>query len=465
MSKRRLRIDVAFDNATEALFVLDAKRRVVFFNKGCVELCGCPAEDVLGLPCLFTSDTGITPLGTVTGALAPPDEIFSEEVLAVPKYFVNRQTGQSLAKLVNFHRICSDEGDTYVLGIVIDVPKAKPPIEVSMLTQVHAELGALRHALRQRYRLNSIVAKSAAMLRVLEQINAARQSLVSVALIGEAGVGKEHVARAIHYESEHGSKAFVPIDCQQLPPDEVRSSIERLLGSDWNEITPVSALHPGCLYLQHVEALPRELQQRLLDFLAGDSGRAFRQHVRLIVSSERDLAEAVAADRLIESFYYQVTSLQIAVPSLRKRLEELRLFAQHFVEESNRAGGKQITGISADVWTQLEEYSWPGNLDELREVIVAAHSNCKGSVIAASDLPLRFRSGLDAESLSPSTPSLFEPLSSLLQRVERQHVEAALQQAKGNKMNAAKLLGLSRVALNSRLEAFGLSSDGSDSET
>ena len=96
---------------------------------------------------------------------------------------------------------------------------------------------------------------------------------------------------------------------------------------------------------------------------------------------------------------------------------------------------------------------------------MAAHSNCKGSVIAASDLPLRFRSGLDAESLSPSTPSLFEPLSSLLQRVERQHVEAALQQAKGNKMNAAKLLGLSRVALNSRLEAFGLSSDGSDSET
>lgn len=465
MSKRRLRIDVAFDSATEALFVLDAKRRVVFFNRGCVELCGCPSEDVLGLPCLFSSDAGSTPLGAVTSALAPPDEVFAEEVLSVPKYFANRQTGQSQAKLVNFHRIRNDEGDTFILGLIIDVPKAKPPIEESLLTQVHAELGALRHALRQRYRLSSIVAKSASMLRVLEQINAARQSMMSIALIGEAGAGKEHVARAIHYESEHGAKAFVPIDCLHLPPDEVRSSIERLLESDWNEITPVSALHPGCLYLQHVEALPRELQQRLLDFLEADSGRAFRQHVRLIVSSEQDLAEAVAADRMIESFYYQVTCMPIAVPPLRTRLEELRLFAQHFIEESNRTGGKQITGIAADVWSQLEEYSWPGNLDELRDVIFAAHSNCKGSVIAANDLPLRFRSGLDAQSLSPATPSLFEPLASLLQRVERQHVEAALQQAKGNKTNAAKLLGLSRVALNSRLEAFGLSGEGADSES
>lgn len=456
MAKRRLRLDITLDESPEPVFALDAKRRVVFFNKGCVELCGWPAEDLLGLPCHFVNDPARASLAAVTAALAPPGEVFTGEIAAVPKYFVNRQNGQSIAKMVYFFCVHDDRKAPVVIGFIADMPRGKVAIEQSVLTQVHAELGALRHALRQRYRLNSVIAKTPAMLRVIEQINAARQSLLSVAITGEAGVGKEHVARAIHYESEHGAKALVPIDCQHLPPQEIRESLERLVGSDWTEITPVSSLHPGCLYLQHVTHLPRELQQLLLDFFALDSGKAFRQQVRLVVSSEQDLSEALAEDRLSEAFYFQITGLQIDVPPLRQRLDELRLLAQHFVEACNRTENKQITGISAEVWPQLEEYSWPGNLDELYAVIYDAHAACKGTAIQATDLPLRFRSGLDAQSLSPSVPVTFEPLQSVLDRVEKLHVEAALQQAKGNKTTAAKLLGLSRVALNSRLSSFGI---------
>lgn len=454
MSKRRLRIDLAFEESREPVFVLDAKRKVVFFNRGCVELSGWPPEDVLGLTCQFANDPSRASLAALTAALAPPDDVFAGEVTAVAKFFVNRQTGKSFAKMVYFHCMAGDTKESLVIGFICDVPRTRSPIEPNVLTLVHAELGALRHVLRQRYRLSSIIAKTPPLLRVIEQINAARHSMLTVAITGEAGVGKEHIARAIHYESEHGAKALVPIDCRHLPAADVRDSIERLIGSDWKEITPVSALHPGCVYLKHVESLPRDLQQRLLDFFVDDSGKAFRKQVRLIVSSEGHLAEAVADDRLSEHFYYQITALQIAVPPLRERLDELRLLAQYFVEECNRTASKQVTGIAHDVWPQLEEYAWPGNLDELREVIREAHMACTGTAIQALHLPLRFRSGLDAQSLSPTSPVVLEPLQSLLARVEKQHVETALQQAKGNKTLAAKLLGLSRVALNSRLAAF-----------
>ncbi len=456
MAKRRLRLDITLDGSREPVFALDAKHRVVFFNKGCVDLCGWPEIDVLGLPCQFANEPARASLAAVTAALAPPEEVYAGEIAAVPKYFINRQSGQSVAKMVYFHCAHDERNAPIVIGFIADMPRGKVAVEQNVLTQVHAELGALRHSLRQRYRLNSVIAKTPPMLRVIEQINAARQSMLSVAISGEAGTGKEHVARAIHYESEHGAKALVPIDCQHLPAAEIRDSIERLVGSDWTEITPVSALHPGCLYLKHVEYLPRELQQRLLDFFAVETGKAFRQQVRLIVSSEHELSQALADERLSEAFYFQVTGLQVVVPPLRERLDELRLLAQHFVENCNRTESKQVTGISADVWPQFEEYSWPGNLDELWAVIYDAHAACKGTAIQVSDLPLRFRSGLDAQSLSPSLPVVFEPLQSLLDRVEKQHVEAALQQAKGHKTNAAKLLGLSRVALNSRLIAFGI---------
>lgn len=451
MSKRRLRIENILKDSIDPIFVLDSQRRVVFFNQGCTEISGWSSDDVLGQTCLLATESDRTSLAALTGALAPPAEVFHGEPLAIAKYFVHRQTGHSIARMVHFY-VLHDADEPLVLGLIQELPKLKPSIEPSVITQVHAELGALRQVLRQRYRLNSLIARSPSMRLVLDQIQVARHTISSVALIGEAGVGKEQVARAIHYESEQGAQAFVPIDCRHLPAQDLRQSLGRLIESDWKAMTPVSALHPGCIYLRNIESMPRELQQRLIDFFLTDVGRAFRKHVRFMVSSEGDLSHAVQSNELLDEFTHHCSAITIRIPTLRQRLDELRILAQHFLEEANRATpSHQVTAFANDVWNVFEEYTWPGNLDELRAVVFESHGLCPSSVVQTTHLPLRLRSGLDAQSMSPQAPRQFEPLESLLSRTEQQHIAAALQQAQGNKTVAAKLLGISRAALNARL--------------
>lgn len=456
MAKRRVKIEEALSGTTTPVFAVDAERRILFFNSGCEELTGWPVEDVRWQTCHFASDVDRTSVAALTGTLCPPPESFLGEAHSVPKFFVHKTSGVSAARMIHFFPLSGPAGVEFVLGVVTEVPQPRITVESSVVGQMHAELASLRHSLRARFSLKSMIAKSNAMLRVLDQINAARQSLVTVSVSGPPGSGKEHVARAIHYESKFAGKAFVPLDCWHLPAHEIRESVIRIIESDWAEMTPIASLQPGAIYLKHADRLPRELQQRLVDFLSTDRGAAFRSRVRLMISSDSDLLIALHDGRVSEDFYFRVTGLKIELPPLRERLAEIRVLAQHFVEDRNRSGEKQITGISADVWSQLEEYNWPGNLDELRQVISDAHTACLRTVIGSDHLPFRFRTGLDAQTQSPTKPTTIEPLDELLSRVERQQIEAALKQANFNKTLACKWLGISRVSLYRRMETLGI---------
>lgn len=454
---RRFRIETALESTACPVFIVNAAREVVFVNGGVTELTGWKGADVLGSKCSFTSSSDRASLESLTGALCPPQEAFHGEHVCVAKFFVHHQTGNSLARLVHFFPLAIDASVRSVMGIVTALPKAKSLVETLPLSQVHAELASLRHELRSRFGTKSLVARTACMQRVLEQVMAAQRSMVSVALCGEDGSGKEQVARAIHYESELGSKTFVPIDCRRLPPREVEDSLNRLMASDWTEMTPIAAMHPGCLFLKCVNHLTRDLQARIVSFLHTEQGVEFRRRVRLIVSLDDDPSLCLEQEQLTEDFFFAVSGLRIDLPPLRSRLPELRVLSQLFLEECNRVGNHQITGIASDVWTLLESYGWPGNLNELRQVMVEAHAAAKASTkIETSHLPFRFRSGLDAQSIAPHVSRTFEPIEQLLSRVEREHIEGALEFAKSNKALAAKLLGITRHSLYRRMEAVGL---------
>ena len=462
MAKRRVKIEEALNGTTTPLFAVDADRRILFFNRGCEDLTGWLVEDVRWQTCHFASDADRTSVAALTGTLCPPPESFLGEAHSVPKYFTHQTTGASAARMIHFFPLIGPAGVEFVLGVVTDVPQPRISVEASVVGQMHAELASLRHSLRARFSLKSLIAKSNAMLRVLDQINAARQSLVTVCLSGPSGSGKEHVARAIHYESTFAGKAFVPLDCLHLPAHEVRESVIRVIESDWAEMTPIASLQPGAIYLKHVDRLPRELQQRLVEFLDTERGAAFRSRVRLIVSSESDLLTSLQDGRLTDDFYFRATGLKIELPPLCERVAEIRVLAQHFVEDCNRTRDRQITGISPDVWPQLEEYNWPGNLDELRQVITDAHTACQRTVIGSDHLPFRFRTGLDAQAQSPIRPTTIEPLDELLTRVERQQIEAALKLASFNKTLACKWLGITRPVLYRRMETLGIADPTSE---
>ena len=464
-ASRRIRFETAINSVTTPTFVIDQSRRVVFVNSACEQLTGWTSDELIGQLCEFASHVEPSDIRCVTGTLCPPPSAFEQHPQIVAKQFVHRKTGRSVTLPIHFIPLRDADETAFVLGVAGETSAKAKSLDMSLVTEIHAELAALRHSIRDRFRVTSIIGKSPAMHRILSQINSAAAAATvtssairtSVFIHGAPGTGKEHVARTIHYESAAKSKAFVPIECKRLPFEELSNVLGRLFETDWQELSSIAALQPGCLFLNDVEAIPRDLQQRMLDFLAGSNGLRFLSNVTLISASTIPCAELLSQSRLLDRLYFSLTSLPIEIPPLAERRDDLPLLAQHFLEACNQGHDRQVAGFAADVLALIREYNWPGNLDELKQVVQASHEACDENTIRVSHLPFRFRTGLDAQAIGPQ--ELFEPLETTLARVEREQIEAALQAANNNKAKAATLLGMTRASLYRRLEGLGIATE------
>ena len=435
------------------VFVVDSRRVVLFFNRGCEELTGWTAGDLIGKVCEVHTDGIVGQVTTLLSALCPP---------AVSEPTSNRihvltRDGESLDRVVHFFPLApleasTDENTPLRWQGVIGLPQS--PLNVSPISaesERHAELSALKSNLRRRYSLSQVVAAESSMQRILAQLQLAVASNVTIAFCGPAGAGKEHLARAVHYAGETRIRAFVPVDCR-LPTEQLNEILGRLRRVETEDL-PIPVLRVGAVLLQHVESLPREWQLWLTKSVDLEPGP---HAVRWMLASEQDLNRLVENETLLGEFRDRFGVLDVALPALRDRTADFPLLAQHALEECNVGCHKQITGFSPDVWHELRAYNWPGQLDELFAVIREAHATSAGPLVTVPDLPFRFRAGQDAQSVSPP-PSIEQvPLEELLLRVEREQIQSALSRAAGSKQLAADLLGIPRAKLYRRMEAHGL---------
>jgi DNA-binding NtrC family response regulator len=455
--RRGASIQKTIQSAATPVFALNERRLLTLFNAGCEALTGWTAEDVLGEQCDYAGDDNPSHVTAVTTALCPPPEVFSGGVTAsVPAEILHRD-GHSLAKQIHFVPLRDAEGHVLsVVGLITERDLVNV-VEAPLSQRMHAEVAALRNALRTRYGVKSVVARTPAMLRVLQQVDLARRGMSPALLRGERGVGKEHLARVIHTESETRNRSFVPLDCRTLPEFEVRQTLRRLFSRDPDDRRPEStlstALQPGTLFLQHVEALSRDLQEFVAKELAGDSPRI---SVRILAGTQVDLAAAVEKESFREDLYFRLTALEIAVPPLRERIDEIPLLAQVFLEERNRGAELQRSGLSEDVLRQFAEYRWPGNLDELAAVVGEAWAVAANPQIQAADLPFRFRTGRDAQDSTSDDAVRVMPLEEFLAAAERDEIQRVLELCRHNRSRAAALLGMNRPKLYRRMEALGL---------
>ena len=461
--KKKTRLETWLKSAITPVFLVSASRRVLFFNAGCEQLTGWTADEIVGEMTEFASDADPHTIRELATAICPPPDCLTGKEVDVPVY-VPSKSGSPTAKLIRF--IPVREGSdrvTSVLGIISPLPTPLTSQPMSLALKYHAELSTLRWSLRQRYGLKTVIAASPVMRRVLEQINIARGTTVAVHLVGAKGTGKEHLARAIHQDTESQAGAFVPLDCRQSPIS-LLQTIQRLLHPE-SEDVPIGTLRPRTLFLSDVEHLPRDLQERLLSEYRSETASVPRPMPlpRLLSSSTLPLQEAVDDERMLSDFFFLLTTLTIEVPSLRERGDDLIPLAQAFLESQNRGSDRQIGGFADPVWPQLREYAWPGNLDELALVVQEAGERCTAPVIGVADLPLRFRAGLEAQSLALPQRALDEPpippLEEHLAAIERDLIRRALLKAKRNKTLAAKLLGIPRPVLYRRMEALEMSDD------
>lgn len=433
-------------------FMLNARRQVVLFNRGCESATGWTAEEVLGQRTELVTESDPHTVAAVLAALSVPAAVWAGQLGRQPVDLPHR-TGEPQPRLIHFWPILDEDQTTVaaVMGCILAVPTPEDFEPLTIAQRLHAELAALRNTLRRTYGEKNVIARCPVMQRVMQQVRVAQGATAPVLLTGAAGTGKEHFARMIHYGSATGRRPFVPFDCRMTPSFEIKRVLRQI--REEPRSTADSPLRPGALYFADIDAAPTDVQERIAELL--EPGQE-TLGVRILAGTTIALSPLVDDDKFLPELWHRLNVLTIDLPSLSERLDDLGSLAQFFLEEHNRGSDRQVTGFSEAAWEQLRRYPWPGNLDELRRVITAAYTNATGFEILPEHLPLGFHSGADAFTLGlPQRPQPV-PLDALLEQVEREQIELAIATAKGHMTRAAEILQIPRARLYRRMQQLGL---------
>jgi transcriptional regulator with GAF, ATPase, and Fis domain len=302
---------------------------------------------------------------------------------------------------------------------------------------------------------------------VLAQATKVAPTDTTVLMTGDSGTGKEVVARFIHRGSSRKDGPFVALNCAALPEQLLESE---LFGHEKGAFTGALNARPGkieqaaggVLFLDEVgEMSPavqakflRVLQEREYQRLGGT--RTLKADMRVLAATNRNLKAAIAQGTFREDLYYRIAVFDIALPPLRERPEDILLLVDSFLEEIGRSVGRPAAGVSQEVRERFVAYHWPGNVRELRNAIERAVILCEGGLITSEHLPLGIVSAPKPESVFPTTTGLPSPGTVTLDAAEREMIRQALVRAGNNQSKAARLLGLTRAQLRSRIEKHGL---------
>ncbi len=332
----------------------------------------------------------------------------------------------------------------------------------------------LRSELQSQLRLRELIGTSSAMHRVYELVGQVAETKTNVLISGESGTGKELVARAIHARSDRRDRPFVAINCGAIPENLLESELfGHVKGAFTGAVSGKEGLFEtadgGTLLLDEIGELSPALQVKLLRVIqdrtirrvGGTSDR--RVDVRILAATNRRLEDEVAAGRFREDLYYRLNVIQISLPPLRDRLEDVPLLVQHFVEKYARELGRPIRDVSPEALAPLLTYPYPGNVRELENVIERAVALSRDGSIGVDALPPQVLRPPEAASAA-RIPSGGVDLETLVNDYERGLLLEALQRAGGVKKRAAQLLGVSFRSFRYRLEKLGLDAPGSAEE-
>jgi transcriptional regulator with GAF, ATPase, and Fis domain len=336
--------------------------------------------------------------------------------------------------------------------------------------RLEARVETLARELESR-KLSRVVGVSRSWKETLRSVGRVASSDTSVLITGESGTGKEVIANLIHQGSPRAGKPFVAINCAALPEQLLESELfghERgaFTGAFATKIGRIEQAAGGTLFLDEITEMSpvvqakflRVLQEREFQRLGGS--RTIRADIRVIAATNRDLMASIERQAFREDLYYRLNVFQVPITPLRERTEDILPLAEAFLEDLGHTMGRPAAGISRDARGWLLDYPWPGNVRELRNAIERAILLCDGGLITRDHLPtpprrLPAANGSAANGVEADAFAL--PADGIdLAAVERGFLERALGQAKGNKTKAARLLGLTRAQLYSRLEKHGV---------
>jgi DNA-binding NtrC family response regulator len=325
------------------------------------------------------------------------------------------------------------------------------------------EVRRLRQALAETRRFDEMIGESAPMKKVHSLLAQIVDADASVLVTGESGTGKELVARALHRLGPRKTGPFVAINCAAMPEPLLESELFGHVRGAFTDARSDRAglfvqASGGTLFLDEIGDMPlgmqakllRALQERKVRPVGGDREIPF--DVRVVAATNRDLDTAVAEQRFREDLYFRVNVIQIVVPPLRARGNDVLVLAQSFVEQFAGRSGKKVTGLGTPVAERLLSYAWPGNVRELQNAIERAVAVTRFAELTVEDLPERIRDYHVSHVLVVAEdPSELAPM----EEVERRYIARVMESVGGNKTLAARVLGLDRKTLYNKLAKHG----------
>lgn len=314
----------------------------------------------------------------------------------------------------------------------------------------------LKTQLHEKYRFENIIGKSVSMQKVYELMEKVAHADSTVLIYGESGTGKELAAKAIHHHSARKDGPFVAINCGGLPEGILESELfGHVKGAFTGAVSDKTGLFQvadgGTIFLDEVSAASQVIQVKLLRVLqereikrVGDT-KDIQVDVRVIAATNRDLSEEVKKGVFREDLYYRLSVIPLQLPPLRERIEDIPLLVQHFLLKHSGPARENLKALGPGVMDIFLNYNWPGNVRELENVIERAITLCEGSAILARDIPENI---LKLTGVKSTTTNLKD----IMRQKEREYIRNIIEEAKGDKKEAARLLGIDLATLYRKLQ-------------
>lgn len=440
------------ETMSEALMIVDPDGIIVSVNKALIDLVGLDREEMIGKPC------SILDFDTCPKVRSRGGEhhcgLFRAGGLKGKRCVLSLSGGRRVAVLKNAAVLKDGEGRT--IGAVETLT------DLTEITDRDRVIDRLRKELSEENGFHGMIGRSTVMLRLFDLLESAARSQAPVVITGPSGTGKELAAQAIHALSARAEGPLVKVNCAALNESLLESELfghvkGAFTGADRDRVGRFEAAAGGSLFLDEIGDLPQTIQVKLLRVLQEGEVERVGDHrpravdTRIITATNRDLNELIGDGRFREDLYYRIAAIPIEIPSLKERAEDIPLLAEAYLNRINLKSGSAEVGISKEALKALVDHDWPGNIRELFNALEYAHVLAKEGVIRPDHLPARI-------SLSGLDPACPEP-SPRPDKIGRREIDQALAQTNGNKTQAAKLLGISRVTLWKKMKVLSTEND------
>ncbi|MFW6324584.1 MAG: sigma-54 interaction domain-containing protein [Desulfovibrionales bacterium] len=428
-----LPVETILDSIADGVFTIDRDWNVTSFNQAAAEITGILPQEAVGRKCWEVFQTGICDGGCMLKACMEGQGRLSNKSVSI-----RRPDGKKVLVSISAAPLKNKRGE-----IIGGVETFRDITAIQMM----------RKKLDGSFSIDEIVSKSGSMIRILRILPQIAESGSTVLLLGESGTGKELFARAVHKLSNRSKGPFITVNCGALPANLLESELfgyktGAFTGAERDKPGRFHLARGGTIFLDEIGDLPLELQVKILRVLQERSFEPLgavdvtRADVRVVAATNRNLEEMVRRKEFRKDLFYRLNVVQLNMPPLRERREDIPLLIEHFVKRFNFLTGKEIQGLSEDVIQLLMRHEFPGNIRELENIIEYAFILCPRGFIQIEHLP---------ESLQPETT---EPASrpKTMQEIKRQAAVDAVERNRGKRMAACRELGITKDTLRRLLD-------------